>query len=171
MRKVWIASILTILMLTVPISSVVSANNLEEDCFECQPMNRADYVKVKLLLTRLEVFINIILSKFSHIPKVVTICKEILGIINIGFNDRICNILLNPLYRLIVITYLLSETELGMLIFWGLHTYLKQIFENIYKKYNCENWEPPIGKTSRAVLGTPLNLIRDNVRNRPCMQK
>ena len=67
MKKVWIASILTTLMLTVPLTSVVSANEVE-DCLECQPVNRVDLLKVKLLLTRLEVIINGIISKFKDIP-------------------------------------------------------------------------------------------------------
>ena len=83
MNKVWIASILATIMLLVPISSVVGANEVvDEDCLECQPVNRVDLLRVKLLLTRLEVFTNVILSKLGHIPEIEEKCEEILDIIH-----------------------------------------------------------------------------------------
>ena len=55
-------------------STIIS--DAEEDC-GCQPINRAELLRVKLLLIRLEVFTNIILSKFSHIPEIQEKCGEI----------------------------------------------------------------------------------------------
>ena len=83
MKKVWIASILATLMLTVPISSVVSANEIvDEECLECQPVSRVDLLKVRLWLIRLGVAINSILSKFNHIPEVKEKCEEVSDRIN-----------------------------------------------------------------------------------------
>ena len=96
MKKVWIASILATLMLTVPLTSVVGANEVE-DCIECQPVNRVDLLKVRLLLIRLEVFTNIILSRLGHIPEVEEKCQEAserISEIILQDNTVICNLLL-----------------------------------------------------------------------------
>ena len=158
------------------LANEVSTNivsDVDEDCLECQPVNRADLLRVRLLLIRLEVFINIVLSIFGHIPKIVTICEEILEILKNGIKDIICNILLNPLYRLMVILFILwtnAKTDLGGLFVFP-YMFIKQIFENIYNQLNCDNWEPPIGKASSSILGISLNQIRDNVVDCPCMQR
>lgn len=76
MKKVWIESILTCIILMLPITNVVSANEVDEDC-GCQPMNRVDLLRIKLLMIKLEVFTNIFLSRFGHIPEVEGKCKEI----------------------------------------------------------------------------------------------
>ena len=81
MKKVWIASILATLMLTVPMTLVVGANEVE-DCVECEPVSRVDLLKVKLLMIRLEPIIKVIQSKYSHIPEVEEKCKEALDIIH-----------------------------------------------------------------------------------------
>ena len=47
-----------------------------EDC-ECQGINRFELFRAKLLLIRLEVFTNILLSKFGHIPEIAEKCQEI----------------------------------------------------------------------------------------------
>ena len=52
-----------------------------EDC-ECQEVNRADPFMVLLWLDKLEVFTNIILSKFGHIPEVEEDCYDMFNIIN-----------------------------------------------------------------------------------------
>ena len=77
MKKVWIASILATLMLTVPINSVVGTSDIDKDCLECQPASRVELLKFKLLMIRLEVFINILSSKFSYIYKIVENDDEI----------------------------------------------------------------------------------------------
>ena len=76
MKKVWIASIFATLMLIVPITNVAGASEVVDDC-GCQPVNKVDYVRVKLLLKRVEVFTNVILSKFGHIPDVTEKCQEV----------------------------------------------------------------------------------------------
>ena len=76
MKKVWIASILTCIILMLPLTNVVSANEVE-DCVECQPMNRVELLKVKLLLIRIEAITNIISSKLGHITEIAEKCEEI----------------------------------------------------------------------------------------------
>ena len=80
MKKVWIASILAILMLMVPITNVVSANEVE-DC-NCNPISDLQVVRIERLLDRLESRINFILLRYGHIPEVKEKCEEILSIIN-----------------------------------------------------------------------------------------
>ena len=75
MKKVWIASILAILMLTVPLTSVVSANEIE-DC-NCKPINDIQVVRIERLLDRLESRINFILLKYGDIPEVAEKNEEI----------------------------------------------------------------------------------------------
>ena len=93
---------ITILFLGVgfqpALANEISTNivsDVDEDCLDCQPVNRVELLKVKLLLIRIEAFTNIILSRFGHIPEVKEKCEEILDIINSeGLNDIICNILM-----------------------------------------------------------------------------
>ena len=81
MKKVWIASILATLMLTVPLTSVVSANEVEE-C-NCKPtISDLQVIRIERLLNRLESRINFILLKYGHIPEVKEKCEEILDIIS-----------------------------------------------------------------------------------------
>ena len=63
------------------VSNTVS--DVDEDCLECQPVNRIDILKVKLLMIRVEAFTNVILSRFGHIPEIREKCEEI--------SDRITN--------------------------------------------------------------------------------
>ena len=93
MKKVWITSILTILMLTVPITSVVSANEAE-DC-NCNPtINDSQIVRIERLLNRFESRINFILLRYGYIPEVAEKCEEMLNIINSWEPfDIICEIL------------------------------------------------------------------------------
>ena len=50
--------------------STNTVSDVDEDCIECQPVSRVDLLKVRLLLIRLEVFTNVILSRFGNIPRV-----------------------------------------------------------------------------------------------------
>ena len=61
-------------------TNVVS--DVDEDCFECQPMSRVDLLKVKLLLIRIEAITDVIVSRFGHIPEIQEKCEEVLDIIN-----------------------------------------------------------------------------------------
>ena len=81
MKKVWIAGILATLMLLMPITSVVGANEVE-DCFECQPVDRFDVLKVRLLLIKIEAVTNVILSRFGHIPEVQEKHEDLSKLIN-----------------------------------------------------------------------------------------
>jgi len=93
MRKVWIASILATLMLTVPLTSVVSANDVE-DC-NCKPtISDLQVVRIERLLDRLESRINFILLRYGHIPEVAEKCEGILElIISNDLNSVFCDIL------------------------------------------------------------------------------
>ena len=66
MKKVWIAGILTILMLIVPINSVVGANEVE-DCNCKLVISDSQVVRIERLLDRLESRIDFILLKYGHI--------------------------------------------------------------------------------------------------------
>jgi len=71
-------------------------NNQSEDDCGCQVVNRYNLFRVKLLLVRLEVYINIILLRFGYIPEVAEKCQEILTKLNILSDDwpyYICKIL------------------------------------------------------------------------------
>ena len=52
-------------------------SDVDEDCLECQPVNRVDILRVKLLLIRLEILINSRLSKYNHIVEVTENYQEI----------------------------------------------------------------------------------------------
>ena len=52
-------------------------SDIEEDCLDCQPINRVELLRIKLLLIRLEVFTNIVLSRFGHIPEIEESCQKI----------------------------------------------------------------------------------------------
>jgi len=74
--------------------SINNTSNINEDC-GCQGVNRVDLLRVKLLLIRLEVFTNILLTNFGHIPELTEKCEEILDIIHSNrglFNEFICAI-------------------------------------------------------------------------------
>ena len=57
-------------------SSNLELNN-NEDCFECQPVNRVTLLKVRLLLIKLRTITNIIKSRFGHIPEIQEKCEEV----------------------------------------------------------------------------------------------
>ena len=56
--------------------SITKTSESKGDC-GCQPVNRAELLRVKLLLIRIEAITNVILSKFGHIPEVAEKCQEI----------------------------------------------------------------------------------------------
>ena len=71
--------------------------DVDEDCFECQPVSRVDLLKVKLLLIRLKSFTNVISSKYGYIPEVAEKCEEISDRItgtSLQDNPPICYLLL-----------------------------------------------------------------------------
>ena len=70
------------LILTANVQKKIKAvSDIGEDC-GCQTVNRVDLLRFKLLLIRVEVITNIILSKFGHIPEVEEKCQDILDIIH-----------------------------------------------------------------------------------------
>ena len=72
-------------------------SDVEEDCLECQPVNRVELLKVKLLLIRIEAFTNVILSRYGHIPEIREKCEEAserISEIILQDNTVICNLLL-----------------------------------------------------------------------------
>ena len=80
MRKVLVVGVILLFLgvgFQPALADEVSTNivsDVDEDCFECQPVNRVDLLRIRLLLIRVEVFTNIILSKFGHIPKIQEKC-------------------------------------------------------------------------------------------------
>ena len=86
MKKAIVIGVI-LLFLGVGFQPALAVSDVDKDCLECQPVSRVDNFRVKLLFIRLEVVINVILSKFAHIPEIVTICKEILEILNDGIKD------------------------------------------------------------------------------------
>ena len=113
-----------------------------DDC-GCHEVNTFES---KYLFNRLEGFINIIQSRFGHIPEIKSICKEILDVISIGIKDTICELLLNPLWRLWKVSIYLYQccyftfmesiygfTFLITFFLWGM------ILTLLY----CDNWDPP----------------------------
>ena len=77
-------------MLMVPITNVVSANEVE-DC-NCNPISDLQVVRIERLLDRLESRISFILLRYGHIPEVEEKCEEVLELINSdGLLDIICD--------------------------------------------------------------------------------
>ena len=89
--------------------SIAKTSDVEEDCLECQPVNRVDLLRVRLLLIRLETITNIILSKFGHIPDIEEKCGEILDIIH---SNRVIGTLIFciSLYLLLIPMFLFGQT-------------------------------------------------------------
>ena len=115
-KKVWIASILATLMLMVPLTNVVSANEVE-DC-NCNPsISDSQVVRIERLMDMLESSINFIMLRYSHIPEVMEKCEEILVIINSWEPfDIICEFLEYILTFMIYMSYILPE-PLWILLF------------------------------------------------------
>ena len=109
------------------LSNEISTNpvSVDEDCFECQPVNRVDLLKVKLLLIRVEAFTNIILSRFSHIQEIREKCEEaserISEISELNENVFVCNFLFIAVIFIVAIVELtdmiLNPFEQGSPIF------------------------------------------------------
>ena len=139
MRKVWIASILTILMLTVPISSVVSANEVE-DCNCNSSISDSKVVRIERLLDELESRINFILLRYGYILEVKEKCEDILCIINSDdFLELFCDILSGIVEIIIYFQYNMPML-LWVIIFFppGL------IISLIYRYYCKEGQNYPI---------------------------
>ena len=122
MKKVWIASILTCIILMLPITNVVGANEVvDEDCLECQPVNRVDLLKVRILLKRIEAFVNIMSLKFNHIPEVKEKCQEVSDEI-IALKERVNDLNFdslsqdNDIYCNILISIALLLFPIGLII-------------------------------------------------------
>ena len=103
---------------------------VDEDCLECQPVNRVDLLKVKLLLIRLEVFTNIVLSKLGHIPEVKEKCQEVsdkMSILNVITEELK---LVFPIGNIIICIYFLI---LGSVVFrmWDFFDELSTKFEKL----------------------------------------
>ena len=142
MKKVWIASILAILMLTVPLTSVVGANEVE-DC-NCNPVSDSQVVRIERLLDRLESRINFILSRYSHIQEVKEKCEGILELINsdilwdfpiiCAFLESIVKSLCNFAEFILEICDVLDPESLIMVIFSLI--YLSVMFPATFISYN-----------------------------------
>ena len=116
MKKVWIASILATLMLMVPLTSVVGANEVE-DC-NCNPtISDLQLVRIERLLNRLENRINFILLRYGHIPEVAEKCEEVLDSINSdGFLEIFCDFLGNLMVFILAMAEILPY-ELWVVLF------------------------------------------------------
>ena len=82
----------------LPISTT---SDSEEDCIECQASDGISLLRAKILLFRVRVVTNVILSsRFGEIPEIKEDCQEILDVIN---SDKplggglICNYVLFPI--------------------------------------------------------------------------
>ena len=77
--------------------STTTVSDVDEDCLECQPVNRIDLLKVRLLLIRVEVLTNILMQRFGHIPEIKEKCEEISNRISklqvLNENSFICDFL------------------------------------------------------------------------------
>ena len=101
-----------------PLFTIRTSRAIDEESNECncQDASRDNLAKAVKLLTRLEVYINLILSRYKHIPEVAEKCQEILYIIN---SDGIREIFCYVLMRIGI-----SIEELGEKVF--------QVFKFIY---------------------------------------
>ena len=92
-KKILIASIFISIMLLVPMTSVVGVSDIEEIC-DCQVLSKRYIVRTERLLSKLEVYINIIWLKFGYIPEIAEECNKILDTIYPdGLNEIFCEIL------------------------------------------------------------------------------
>jgi hypothetical protein len=141
-------------MLSVPMTSVVGASDVEDDC-GCQVVSSSNLVRVKLLMFRLKVVTNILLLRFGYIPEVAEKCEEILDVIN---SNRlldypiICDILESNLNQIGYICYnlfYLWDTFKNNPIIAGIISSLMNWLEFIELfvyilglRFNCEWAEP-----------------------------
>jgi hypothetical protein len=137
-RKILIASIFATLILLVPMTSVVGVSDVEDDC-GCEDVNRYDLFRVKLLLVRLKVYINIILLRFGFIPEVAEKCEEILDVIKSDETwHPICDILED--YMFSVLDWRDTHFEPGSPLWWIITLHLINLAV-IYAIF-CQ-WPPP----------------------------
>ena len=135
--------------------STNTVSDVDEDCLECQPVNRVELLKVKLLLIRLEVITNVILSRFGHIPEIGEKCGKILDVIH---SNRvldypiICSILLylgNTLRYIDEFLWSILDNHpnnvILYLIIYPLEVTIVTfiiIILGFWFIYDCYNWEP-----------------------------
>jgi hypothetical protein len=119
------------------VESILSNENtqIEEDC-DCQELDRINQIKVKLLLTRLEVINNILLSRFGHNPKIKEISEKISEITDSdGILEDYClglGNLLSIIYQVFT-DYLIFPIGdfIYFIFFWPLILFYNVICENI----------------------------------------
>ena len=115
-------------------------------------------VRVKLLLARLEVYINIILLRFGHIPEVAEKCHEILDVIN---SNRLLNypIIICGILFVIIVThaYVIMGFFMSLIEKYRYYPILYNIFcqlyllsdsiltklTDLYDQLDCPNPYPP----------------------------
>ena len=99
MRKVLVFCII-VLFLGVGFQPALANEifDVDEDCFDCQPISRVELLKVKLSLIKIEAITNIILSRFSHILEIREKCQEISGKIT-TFQERINDLSSESIYK------------------------------------------------------------------------
>ena len=137
------------------VSNTVS--DVDEDCIECQPVNRIDILKVKLLMIRVEAITNVIISKYGHIPEITEKYEEVLDIIDssrVLDYPIICGILLilyntfSSLYEILA-DIILNHRTLYLIFFPILFpigftiAYLMIITEIRGLQLNCEGFHLP----------------------------
>ena len=155
MKKVWIACIFATLILIVPLTSVVGASDIYEDC-NCNPtISDLQVVRTEKLLTMLESRINFILLKLGHVPEVKEKCEEVLEVIH---SNRvldypiICSILLylgNTLRYIDEFLWSILDNHpnnvILYLIIYPLEVTIVTfiiIILGFWFIYDCYNWEP-----------------------------
>ena len=74
--------------------STTTVSDVDEDCFECRPVNKVDVLKLRLLLIRLKAITNIIKMRFGDISEIQERCEEVLELINSGVLLLFCYIIL-----------------------------------------------------------------------------
>ena len=121
-------------------------SDVDEDCLECQPVNRVEILKVKLLLIRIEAITNILLSRFGHITEVKEKYQELSDRIitlrkmneefksNLLLNDDspICKLIMTSFYFFASILYVVEMTWLRFLEYPIISKFLDSIMHLIY---------------------------------------
>jgi len=171
MKKEWLVKSLAlgvvVLFIGVGIQPAISnevfipvTSSSEDDCLECQEVNNVELLKVKLLLLRLEIVTNIILSKLGDIPEIKDKCEKLLDIIHstpmLGNNVIICNLLFFLLLRMYIrfriideLYFYFEETNpaIAEIVYFilGIYSNICYTILDLLFKYNCIY--PYIGST------------------------
>ena len=128
--------------------SINPVSDVEEDCLDCQPVNRVELLKVKLLVIKLKAFNSIILSRFGHIPDIAEKCQEIsdrFAQLSVFSNPPICNLLL---FILLVIMVPMS----------GVWAFILGLFEGTLLNYFIRVITAPFRLFSISILVTIVAL-------------